>query len=103
MKAEDPDVCAGLIAGSGPIIAHDLRQISATGPSARRLCEALFGMCSSKSVDPFTVPLPPKSSQRPIAPSSPDTETFQVVHISDVHIDRQYMVSEAEMTVEDQT
>ncbi|THV01290.1 sphingomyelin phosphodiesterase [Dendrothele bispora CBS 962.96] len=94
LQLEDPDVCQGTFTSIGPIIAHDLRSISVTGETAGRLCDALFGFCSSNVSTPFTVPLPPPkaSAPTPSGPPSKRREPFQVVHISDVHIDRQYTV-----------
>ncbi|KIK68505.1 hypothetical protein GYMLUDRAFT_35936 [Collybiopsis luxurians FD-317 M1] len=92
-QAEDPDVCSGLMTRLGPIIAHDLRSISVTGQAASRLCDALFAVCASKTPNAFTVPLP--SPAVPISPPTTPTARgtpFQVVHISDVHIDREYTV-----------
>ncbi|KIK55592.1 hypothetical protein GYMLUDRAFT_47807 [Collybiopsis luxurians FD-317 M1] len=97
---EDADVCSGLMTRLGPIIAHDLRSIDALDQTAGRLCDALFGFCASKTPNSFTVPLP--SPVAPISPPSTPTTRgtpFQVVHISDVHIDRDYTVgSEANCT-----
>ncbi|KAJ7218470.1 hypothetical protein GGX14DRAFT_595008 [Mycena pura] len=76
LDAEDPDVCTGIIAREGPILAHDLRQINTSGLTALRLCDALFG---------HPRPRTPRCSRRAAAP-------VRVVHISDVHIDRMYTV-----------
>ncbi|KAF5338260.1 hypothetical protein D9758_012855 [Tetrapyrgos nigripes] len=91
LQLEDPDVCQGTLSATGPIIAHDLRSIDVAGQTAGRLCDALFGFCSSNVSTPFTVPLPPQSKS-PVAPVDKRGEPFQVVHISDVHIDRMYTV-----------
>ncbi|KAJ3772053.1 sphingomyelin phosphodiesterase [Lentinula raphanica] len=99
-QLEDPDVCSGLLSRLGPIIAHDLRSIDVAGQTGNRLCDALFGFCASKTPNAFSVPLP--SPTGPVAPPSTPTvrkAPFQVVHISDVHIDREYTVgSEANCT-----
>ncbi|KAL0566262.1 hypothetical protein V5O48_015750, partial [Marasmius crinis-equi] len=96
LRAEDPDVCNGTVTRSGPIIAHDLRQIDVTsGKASAGLCDALFGFCSTNASTPFQVPLPaPSTGQRSKSTSEgrPRKEPFQVVHISDVHIDRGYTV-----------
>ncbi|KAJ4488627.1 sphingomyelin phosphodiesterase [Lentinula lateritia] len=100
-QLEDPDVCSGLMSRLGPIIAHDLRSIDAGGQTANRLCDALFGFCASKTPNPFAVPLPSPSATAATPSSTPTVRNtpFQVVHISDVHIDREYMVgSEANCT-----
>ncbi|KAF9078769.1 Metallo-dependent phosphatase-like protein [Rhodocollybia butyracea] len=99
-KLEDPDVCSGLFGLLGPIIAHDVLSIDAVSTTAERLCDALFGFCANKTPQPFTVPLQPPSSppSPPVAPN-PRNRPFTVVHISDVHIDRNYTVgSEANCT-----
>ncbi|KAF9469608.1 sphingomyelin phosphodiesterase [Collybia nuda] len=95
LQLEDSDVCNGLFSAAGPIIAHDLRQINITGVTAGRLCDALFGLCSSSTATQFKFPLPPTptrppqdANKVPVARKRP----FQVVHISDVHIDREYTV-----------
>ncbi|KAJ3759690.1 sphingomyelin phosphodiesterase [Lentinula raphanica] len=99
-QLEDPDVCSGLLSRLGPIIAHDLRSIDVAGQTGNRLCDALFGFCASKTPNAFSVPLP--SPTGPVAPPSTPTvrkAPFQVVHISDAHIDREYTVgSEANCT-----
>ncbi|KAK7054337.1 hypothetical protein VNI00_003531 [Paramarasmius palmivorus] len=102
LKLADPDVCNGTLTGTGPIIAHDLRQINVTsGRASAGLCTALFGFCSTNTSTPFDFPLPPP----PQEPTRRNTclrkrrEPFQIVHISDVHIDREYTVgSEANCT-----
>ncbi|KAL0959864.1 hypothetical protein HGRIS_011537 [Hohenbuehelia grisea] len=89
--AEDPDVCQGIISAEGPIIAHDLRQISPAGQTATKLCDALFGLCEPPPVNLFRVQLPP-AHPVPRLPRSTGKKPFQVVHMSDVHIDREYTV-----------
>ncbi|KAF8888536.1 hypothetical protein BD779DRAFT_1470172 [Infundibulicybe gibba] len=89
------------MARSGPIVAHDLRQINTTGQTAGKLCDALFGFCSTPPVNPFTVPLPraAPAHPKPIVAPKPRRKPITVVHLSDVHIDRQYTVgSEANCT-----
>ncbi|KAJ7767552.1 sphingomyelin phosphodiesterase [Mycena olivaceomarginata] len=66
----DPDVCTGLLAREGPILSHDLRQISTTGQTAEKLCDALMGIISARA------------GRAPV----------RVVHLSDVHIDHMYTV-----------
>ncbi|GJE99928.1 sphingomyelin phosphodiesterase [Phanerochaete sordida] len=91
-QLEDPDVCAGLVSASGPILAHDLRQISAAGQTATKFCDAVFGLCDPPPVNAFTVPFPKRAPAHPTTFKSTGKTPFQVVHISDVHIDRFYTV-----------
>ncbi|KAJ8462862.1 hypothetical protein ONZ45_g17785 [Pleurotus djamor] len=90
-KAADPDVCQGELASTGPIVAHDLRQISPNGRTATLLCDVLFGLCDPPPVIPFKFPLP-TGPRRPPTHRRTGRKPFQVAHISDVHIDREYTV-----------
>ncbi|KAJ7067511.1 sphingomyelin phosphodiesterase [Mycena amicta] len=99
LGAADVDVCTGLLAREGPILATDLRQISSTGTAAMRLCDALLGMCINPPVTPYTVPIPKPPPTHPKTFTSHGRQTVRVVHLSDVHIDRFYTVgSEANCT-----
>ncbi|KAJ7082370.1 sphingomyelin phosphodiesterase [Mycena belliarum] len=99
LGAADPDVCTGIIAREGPILAHDLRQINTTGQTAEKLCDALLGMCVTHPVNPFAVPFPKPPPAHPKAFMSRGRAPVRVVHISDVHIDRMYtMGAEANCT-----
>ncbi|KAJ7675216.1 sphingomyelin phosphodiesterase [Mycena rosella] len=92
LGAADPDVCTGLIAREGPILAHDLRSINTTGQTAEKLCDALLGMCVTHPVNPFTVPFPKPAPAHPKVFTSRGRAPFRVVHLSDVHIDRMYTI-----------
>ncbi|OCB84000.1 sphingomyelin phosphodiesterase [Sanghuangporus baumii] len=97
-KLQDPDVCEGDIGAQGPIIAHALRRMSLSGRTSRLFCNALFGMCDQESVEPYDVAFPDNSPVRR-TPAHPRRKPFQVVHLSDVHIDPEYLVgSEANCT-----
>ncbi|KAI0031271.1 acid sphingomyelinase [Vararia minispora EC-137] len=85
--AEDNDVCEGELQRSGPILAHDLRNFEVGGVTATKFCEALFGLLT-----PFTVEFPKPAPLMPPAFVSKGRTPFKVVHMSDVHIDRQYTV-----------
>ncbi|KAJ7640733.1 Metallo-dependent phosphatase-like protein [Mycena polygramma] len=90
-KLEDEDVCIGAISEQGPILAHALRGMTPYGKTATKLCEGTFGLCQAPPATEYTVPLPeagPASART--APVSSGKPPFQVVHFSDVHIDRQY-------------
>lgn len=101
-KLQDPDVCEGDIGSQGPIIAHALRSISLTGRTSRQFCNALFGICELEPVEPYNMTLPPKEYLLNEAKTRLRVEgrkPFHVIHLSDVHIDREYVVgSEANCT-----
>ncbi|KAJ6577051.1 sphingomyelin phosphodiesterase [Mycena vulgaris] len=99
LGAADPDVCAGVVQGAGPVLGQDLRQINTTGPTAEKLCAALMGVCVSKEVIPFSVKFPKPAPAYPKVFKSRGRTPFRVVHLSDVHIDREYTTgSEANCT-----
>lgn len=91
-QAEDDDVCDGALAEQGPIVAHDLRKISPFDRSSTLLCNSIFGLCQQPAVQQLNFPLssvPENQKQW----TSQGRQPFQVVHFSDVHIDREYTVS----------
>ena len=93
MKLEDDDVCQGAIGEQGPIIAHDLRNILVSGQTGTMICDALFGLCQAPAVNPYVVPIPSAAPANPKVWKSSHRKPFQVLHFSDVHIDRQYTVN----------
>ncbi|EJC99307.1 sphingomyelin phosphodiesterase [Fomitiporia mediterranea MF3/22] len=101
-KLQDPDICEGDIGAQGPIIAHALRKISVNGRTSRLFCNALFGMCDLEPVEPYDIVFPDSNTNsRPTGAKvvSSNRKPIQVVHLSDVHIDREYLIgSEANCT-----
>lgn len=106
---EDGDVCAGAVGTQAPILAHDLRSITLASPAAKNFCTTIFGLCPLPNTIPHTVNV----SDRPAEAVAGDLafsdrrarghrvrkqwksrgrKPFQVVHISDVHVDREYTV-----------
>ncbi|THH12668.1 hypothetical protein EW146_g7480 [Bondarzewia mesenterica] len=110
LKLEDDDVCAGAIGLEGPLIAHALRQIDAIGTTATKFCDAVVGLCQVRAlslkfnpalcshtykpppITPFTVDFPKPAPSNSTKFVSKGKIPFQVVHFSDVHIDRSYTV-----------
>ncbi|KAF9031644.1 sphingomyelin phosphodiesterase [Hymenopellis radicata] len=89
-KVEDDDVCEGTVQEQGPILARVLRNISPFGATSSKLCN-IAQLCNQPPINKYTVPLPAPAADIFI-PASQGRQTFKVVHISDVHIDRQYIV-----------
>jgi sphingomyelin phosphodiesterase len=90
LGVEDSDVCAGTVAQQGPILANNLREISTTGEMGTKICDAVLGLCQPPAVNPYTVQFPKPAPANPKVWKSSGKAPFQVVHFSDVHIDRQY-------------
>lgn len=99
-------MCAGAVGTQAPILAHDLRSIRLASPAAKNFCTTIFGLCPLPNTIPHTVNLtdPPAEAVtgtlggragRRLRRSwrSSGRAPFQVVHISDVHVDRSYTVS----------
>lgn len=93
LDIEDADVCAGAIGLEGPILAHDLRAMAIPSKTASLFCLTIFGLCqwpaadTSYSVPGVSSPRPANASSRP---ASSGQTPLQVVHISDIHVDRSY-------------
>ncbi|BGP27692.1 hypothetical protein JCM10295v2_006667 [Rhodotorula toruloides] len=100
---EDADVCSGAVGTQAPILAHDLRSIRLASPAAKNFCTTIFGLCPLPNTIPHTVNL----TEPPLEANTDTFDTrasrrvkktwrstgrppFQVVHISDVHVDRSY-------------
>ncbi|EJD50481.1 putative acid sphingomyelinase [Auricularia subglabra TFB-10046 SS5] len=91
--AQDDDVCDGIMATQGPILAHAIRRINTLGSTATKLCNAVFGLCQPPNVNAFNVSFPkPAPTTPPAKPPSSGRPPLRVVHMSDVHIDREYTV-----------
>ncbi|KAJ9142785.1 Sphingomyelin phosphodiesterase [Pleurostoma richardsiae] len=86
----DDDVCNGAVALEGPIMAHDLREMSIGSKMSKIFCTTFFGLCDYPDVTPYTVPFPsPKPSTGRPAPSG--QTPIKVVHFSDIHVDQFYV------------
>lgn len=82
---EDSDVCTGAIALEGPILAHDLRQMTIGTTTSQLFCWTVLGLCQWPDITDYTISMTDKpNTSRPI--SSGQTP-IQVVHISDIHVD----------------
>jgi sphingomyelin phosphodiesterase len=91
IKVEDDDVCEGLLKAEGPIIAHDLREITIGSRTSKTLCTVLLGLCEYPAVETYSItfPKPKPAAKRPaVSGKTP----IQVVHISDTHVDLSYTV-----------
>lgn len=94
LEIEDDDVCAGAIGLEGPILAHDLRGMTIPSKTSELFCLTIFGLCQWPAVDNSTMAASflslsakPANASRP----SPSGQTpLEVVHISDIHVDRNY-------------
>jgi sphingomyelin phosphodiesterase len=80
-------VCAGAVALEGPILAHDLREMTIGSHTAQLFCTTFFGLCPYPAVTPYNVTFPspkPDTTRPAVSGQSP----IQVVHFSDIHVDR---------------
>lgn len=99
MKIEDDDVCAGAIGLEGPILAHDLRNMDIPSKTSELFCLTIFSLCPWPDVDasysPVSTGLGPANASsttttRPPSSGQLEKPALQVVHISDMHVDRNY-------------
>ncbi|KIW01898.1 uncharacterized protein PV09_06741 [Verruconis gallopava] len=89
---EDADVCEGAIAEQGPILAHDLRQMTIGSHTATLFCATIFGLCDFPAVREYSVSFPSTKSPNATRPPPSGQAPIQVVHISDIHVDLFYEV-----------
>jgi hypothetical protein len=77
---------AGAIGLEGPILAHDLREMTVGTKTSELFCLTIFGLCQWPDVDTsFTLDLGTKpDTSRPV---SSGEAPIQVVHISDIHVE----------------
>ncbi|KAJ5559987.1 hypothetical protein N7513_002386 [Penicillium frequentans] len=87
--AEDPDVCAGVIAGEGPSVHYSLKNLKIGSHTANTFCASLVGLCKYPKVREYdlTFPAPKPSASRPPPSGEPP---IKVVHFSDTHVDLAY-------------
>ncbi|KAJ5949652.1 hypothetical protein N7454_001236 [Penicillium verhagenii] len=87
--AEDPDVCAGVIAAEGPSVHYSLSNLELGSHTSKTLCASLLGLCQYPEVRAYELafPLPKPSTSRPPPSGEPP---IQVVHFSDTHVDLSY-------------
>ncbi|TFK72486.1 sphingomyelin phosphodiesterase [Pluteus cervinus] len=91
LNLEDDDVCEGTLAQQGPILAHVLRKMSPFGQTSVKFCDAVFGLCQSPPVNDWDVVFPKPLPANPKRFERTGKPPIQVVHFSDVHIDRSYL------------
>ncbi|KAJ5635317.1 uncharacterized protein N7484_008630 [Penicillium longicatenatum] len=87
--AEDPDVCAGVIASEGPSVHYSLMNLEIGSHTANTFCASLVGLCSYPKVREYDLafPAPKPSISRPPPSGKPP---IKVVHFSDTHVDLAY-------------
>lgn len=90
LEIEDDDVCAGAIGLEGPILAHDLRNMDIPSKTSELFCLTIFGLCQWPDVDTsYSVSMSDKPANAS-RPASSGQTPIQIVHISDIHVDRNY-------------
>ncbi|KAI8188589.1 Sphingomyelin phosphodiesterase [Colletotrichum sp. SAR 10_66] len=94
-SSEDEDVCNGTLALEGPVIAASLRDLTLGSKTAQVFCTTLLGLCDNPEVEPYTVPMPPKTITSPlpanVASNGAKPTPFKIAHFSDIHIDPLYV------------
>lgn len=93
---QDPVVCKGALGAQAPILAHSLRGMSIGGPTGTLFCAKTFGLCEYPKVRDWGEALPIRNvSRTPARPArqAGKKKPIRVAHLSDLHIDREYMVS----------
>ena len=96
-RLQPPDVCAGAVERQAPVLAHVLRSIQPNRRGAAALCRKVFGFCSNDYSDELEEwsrqhisPRKPAGLSPAMRRSKRSGKTVQVIHITDLHIDRLY-------------
>ncbi|KAI0477086.1 calcineurin-like phosphoesterase [Xylariaceae sp. FL0804] len=89
---EDDDVCAGAIALEGPILAHDLREMTVGSKTSQLFCLTVFGLCQWPDVDTGYSPVNTTRPGNLTRPGPSGRTPLQVVHFTDIHVDLEYEV-----------
>lgn len=90
-KLQDPDVCTGVVAAEGPILAYDLRNMEIPSATSQLFCSNFFGLCPYPPVNPYTVEFPTEKPACSCSPAPSCKKPLKVVHISDIHVDSLYV------------
>ncbi|EME44702.1 hypothetical protein DOTSEDRAFT_72232 [Dothistroma septosporum NZE10] len=85
----DSDVCEGIAAEEGPILAHALRSMSVPSHTSQLFCTAVLGRCDIPDVRPYNVSFA-KPKPEATRPSPSGKKSLQFVHFSDIHVDHKY-------------
>ncbi|KAJ6260073.1 Endopolyphosphatase [Drechslerella dactyloides] len=92
LKVQDSDVCTGVVATEGPVIAKMLRSMTIGSRTNKVICSSLFGLCDAPDLLPYPGTIPPPAAKQKRTPLSTrsSAKPLKFVHISDTHIDRLY-------------
>lgn len=90
MDIQEEDICQGALTSQAPIIAHALRSISLSQRTATLFCSEILGLCPYPPVPHYNWPLV-KPERNATVPLSGQKPTIKFVHVSDVHMDREYL------------
>lgn len=102
-RLQPPDVCAGAVERQAPVLAHVLRSIQPNRRGAAALCRRMFGFCSNdysseledwprQHIPPLNYSKHHLSSLSSRKRQARTGKHVQVIHITDLHIDRLYTV-----------
>lgn len=89
-NAEDDDVCDGIMAQEGPILARAIRDMSVPSHTSKLFCTTLMGLCDIPEVRPYNVTFPKPKPMNLTRPTPSGKRPIKFVHFSDVHVDLEY-------------
>ncbi|KAF9352130.1 hypothetical protein BGX26_010004, partial [Mortierella sp. AD094] len=84
------DVCSGLVNTQGPVAIDALLSADLTGGDGKEICFQLLGTCSAPAISSGTLTFPKPRPANPVVPT-PSGVQVDVVHLSDWHVDEQYV------------
>ncbi|KAG0098132.1 hypothetical protein BGZ93_001055 [Podila epicladia] len=90
LSKQSADVCSGLVYSQGPIILDSLLSADITGGDGMFMCFQVLGICSPPAIGSGTLTFPKPKPANSVAPA-PSGTLVDVVHLSDWHVDTQYV------------
>ncbi|KAF2166977.1 hypothetical protein M409DRAFT_54735 [Zasmidium cellare ATCC 36951] len=89
-NAEDNDVCDGIMAQEGPILARAIREMDVPSHTSKLFCTTLMGLCDIPEVRPYNVTFPKPKPANLARPEPSGKSPIKFVHFSDIHVDLEY-------------
>ncbi|KAG0042518.1 hypothetical protein BGZ83_000362 [Gryganskiella cystojenkinii] len=89
-KIMPKDVCQGLVYSQGPVLINAVMQASLLSGDGKNICFQVLGACPAPGVTSGTLSFP-KPRPANIAPVTHSGQTVDVLHLSDWHVDTEYV------------
>ncbi|CAO3568458.1 unnamed protein product [Mortierella alpina] len=90
-KVMPKDVCTGLVYSQGPVLIDSILEASLLSGDGKYICHQVLGACPAQGVTSGTLTFP-KAKPANARPPAHSGKTIDVLHLSDWHVDNEYVV-----------